>query len=142
MASLIKMEWTRLRKNKKNLIVLGIFLAFVLLLPSYHKKINEKTVLQRDSIYEASLSYAETERSVIAKEYTDTLEDFDPDTFDGVYPKENQVRQDYWTRDIAFTQKQELAFGREEWIEEAKATLGKDRNMKEGLERGDRKSVV
>lgn len=136
MASLIKMEWTRLRKNKKNLIVLGIFLAFVLLLPSYHKKTNEKTVLQRDSIYEASLSYAETERSVIAKEYTDTLEDFDPDTFDGVYPKENQVRQDYWTRDIAFTQKQELAFGREEWIEEAKATLGKDRNMKEGLERG------
>ena len=61
MASLIKMEWTRLRKNKKNLIVLGIFLAFVLLLPSYHKKIDEKTVLQRDSIYEASLSYAETE---------------------------------------------------------------------------------
>ena len=134
MASLIKIEWTRLLKNKKNLIVLGLFLAFVLVLPSYHKKINEETVLRRDSVYESSLSYSEIERSLIAREYTDTIEDFDPDTFDGVYPKENQIRQDYWTRDIAFTQKQELAFGREEWMEEAKATLEKDRNMKEGLE--------
>ena len=130
MASLIKIEWTRLLKNKKNLIVLGLFLAFVLVLPSYHKKINEETVLRRDSVYESSLSYSEIERSLIAREYTDTIEDFDPDTFDGVYPKENQIRQDYWTRDIAFTQKQELAFGREEWMEEAKATLEKDRNMK------------
>lgn len=136
MVSLMRIEWIRLMKNKKNWIILGLFLAFVLALPFYHNKKNEEAVLRRDSIYESSINYAEIERALIAKEYTDTLEDFDPDTFDEVYPKENQMRQDIWTRDIAFTQKQQLAFGRGEWMEEAKVTLEKDRNMLEGLQEG------
>ena len=136
MVSLMRIEWIRLMKNKKNWIILGLFLAFVLALPFYHNKKNEEAVLRRDSIYESSINYAEIERALIAKEYTDTLEDFDPDTFDEVYPKENQIRQDTWTRDIVFTQKQQLAFGRGEWMEEAKVTLAKDRNMLEGLEGG------
>ena len=136
MVSLMRIEWIRLMKNKKNWIILGLFLAFVLALPFYHNKKNDEAVLRRDSIYESYINYAEIERALIAKEYTDTLEDFDPDTFDEVYPKENQIRQDTWTRDIVFTQKQQLAFGRGEWMEEAKVTLAKDRNMLEGLEGG------
>lgn len=136
MVSLMRIEWIRLMKNKKNWIILGLFLAFVLALPFYHNKKNEEAVLRRDSIYESSINYAEIERALIAEEYTDTLEGFDPDTFDEVYPKENQMRQDIWTRDIAFTQKQQLAFGRGEWMEEAKVTLEKDRNMLEGLQEG------
>ena len=116
MVSLMRIEWIRLMKNKKNWIILGLFLAFVLALPFYHNKKNEEAVLRRDSIYESSINYAEIERALIAKEYTDTLEDFDPDTFDEVYPKENQIRQDTWTRDIVFTQKQQLPFGRGEWM--------------------------
>ncbi len=136
MVSLIKIEWTRLLKNKKNLMILGLLLALVLLLSFYNKKLNDGIVLRRNNMYELSVTYSMMERDAIAREYTDTLEGVDPETFDGIYPEENQKRQDYWTRDITFTNKQWVAFRRDGWLDEAKATLDKDRNMKEGLEQG------
>ena len=130
-------EWKRLAKNPKNQVAFLLTGLVFLSLFFYCSRQTTDTASEREKMYESTLVADDTEIAVIGIHYADTVEDFD-----GSYPAEIQEQMDYWKRDKSATQEQLTAIKRNGWQDELAASIKKDQNMLEGMQKGlDRKST-
>lgn len=124
-------EWKRLAKNPKNQVAFLLTGLVFLSLFFYCSRQTTDTASEREKMYESTLVADDTEIAVIGIHYADTVEDFD-----GSYPAEIQEQMDYWKRDKSATQEQLTAIKRNGWQDELAASIKKDQNMLEGMQKG------